>query len=93
MILVDAVGRSQAGYEAVAALADAVAAPVVDFGSRHNLDSDHWADGTPHRVALLADADLVIALDMRDVRWGISEIDLVRHTALISCNRAHRSSR
>ena len=82
VILVDAVGRSRAGYEAVAALADAVAAPVVDFGSRHNLDSDHWADGTPHRVALLADADLVIALDMRDLRWGISEIDLERHTAV-----------
>jgi thiamine pyrophosphate-dependent acetolactate synthase large subunit-like protein len=82
VILVDAVGRSRAGYEAVAALADAVAAPVVDFGSRHNLDSDHWADGTAHRVALLADADLVIALDMRDLRWGISEIDLEHHTAV-----------
>ena len=82
VILADAVGRSRQGYDALAALADAVAAPVIDYGSRHNIDSDHWADGTAHRDALLSDADLVLALDMRDVRWGISEIDLQRHTAV-----------
>ena len=79
VILADFVGRSEAGYGGLIALAEAAVAPVVDLGSRHNFPSDHWADGTSHHKALLRDADLVVALDLRDVRWAVSEIDLETH--------------
>ena len=79
VILADFVGRSEAGYRGLIALAEATVAPVVDLGSRHNFPSDHWADGTNHHKALLRDADLVVALDLRDVRWAVSEIDLETH--------------
>lgn len=79
VILADFVGRSSAGYEALIALAEALAAPVVDLGSRHNFPSDHWADGTEHQRELLQTTDLVVALDVRDLRWAISEIDIENH--------------
>jgi benzoylformate decarboxylase/acetolactate synthase-1/2/3 large subunit len=79
VILADFVGRSEAGYRALIALAELLAAPVVDLGSRHNFPSDHWADGTNHHRNLLADTDLVVALDLRDVRWATSEIDIENH--------------
>jgi benzoylformate decarboxylase/acetolactate synthase-1/2/3 large subunit len=79
VILADFVGRSSAGYEALIALAEALAAPVVDLGSRHNFPSDHWADGTEHQRELLQTTDLVVALDVRDLRWAISEIDIESH--------------
>ena len=49
VILADFVGRSEAGYRGLIALAEAAVAPVVDLGSRHNFPSDHWADGTSTR--------------------------------------------
>ena len=79
VILADFVGRSEPGYRALVTLAETLAAPVVDLGSRHNFPSGHWADGTNHQRALLRDADLVVALDVRDLRWAISEIDLESH--------------
>ena len=79
VILADFVGRSEPGYRALVALAETLAAPVVDLGSRHNFPSGHWADGTNHQRALLRDTDLVVALDVRDLRWAISEIDLESH--------------
>lgn len=79
VILADFVGRTKAGYDALIQLAELVVAPVVDLGSRHNFPSNHWADATTKHRELLADADLVVALDLRDVRWATSEIDIEQH--------------
>ncbi len=79
VILADFVGRSRDAYDALVSLAESLAAPVVDLGSRHNFPSDHWADGTDHQRDLLRTCDLVIALDVRDLRWAVSEIDLDSH--------------
>ena len=79
VILADFVGRSRAGYEALIRLAEALAAPVVDLGSRHNFPSDHPLDGTDCHRKLLVGCDLAVALDLRDVRWAVSEIDIEHH--------------
>jgi len=79
VVLADLVGRSRRGYQALVELAEMLAAPVVDLGGRHNFPSRHWADLTDARAEALAEADLVLSLDLRDVRWGISEIDLETH--------------
>lgn len=76
VILADFVGRSAAGYRALQDLAALTGAPVVDLGGRHNFPNAHPADGTPQRRELLREADLVLALDVRDLRWSISDIDV-----------------
>jgi benzoylformate decarboxylase/acetolactate synthase-1/2/3 large subunit len=78
VLLADLTGRSEPAYHALVELAECLAAPVVDLGGRHNFPNRHWADAGD-RARALADADVVACLDVRDVRWAISEIDLASH--------------
>jgi len=75
VILADYVGRSRAGHDALLRLAEALAIPVVDLGGRHNFPTGHWADCSAERHAQVEQADVVLALDCRDVRWAISRVD------------------
>ena len=79
VLLADLAGRSEPAYHALIELAEALAAPVVDLGGRHNFPNRHWADADGARAQVLADADVVVCLDVRDVRWAVSEIDLADH--------------
>jgi benzoylformate decarboxylase/acetolactate synthase-1/2/3 large subunit len=56
-------------------LAERLAVAVIDLGGR-SFPSEHWADQTGGWHATLAEADLVIALEMRDVTWGLTSVDL-----------------
>jgi benzoylformate decarboxylase/acetolactate synthase-1/2/3 large subunit len=53
-------------------LAERLAAAVVDVGGR-SFPADHWADQT---AEALRDADLVLALELRDVTWGVTTVNL-----------------
>ncbi|HEX6025225.1 MAG TPA: thiamine pyrophosphate-binding protein [Solirubrobacter sp.] len=53
-------------------LAERLAAAVVDLGGR-SFPPGHWAD---QPADALRDADLVLALELRDVTWGVTTIDL-----------------
>ncbi len=66
VILADRVGRSPEGAAALARLADLLAAPVVDFGARFNLPSDHALDVTGEAASLVEAADVVLLLDLTD---------------------------
>jgi benzoylformate decarboxylase/acetolactate synthase-1/2/3 large subunit len=79
VILADYVGRSRAGYEALVELAELTSAAVVDLGARHNFPNDHPNDLSLSRAEVLADADVVLALDLRDVKWGLSSTDVEHH--------------
>jgi benzoylformate decarboxylase/acetolactate synthase-1/2/3 large subunit len=57
------------------ALAERLAAAVVDLGGR-SFPAEHWADQSGAWHATLAEADLVVALEMRDVSWGLTTVDL-----------------
>jgi thiamine pyrophosphate-dependent acetolactate synthase large subunit-like protein len=57
------------------ALAERLAAAVVDLGGR-SFPAEHWADQTAAWHATLGDADLVLALELRDVTWGLTSVDL-----------------
>ena len=74
------VGKTRAGYEALIQLAELLAVPVIDMQARHNFPTGHWADGTPGRRELLENADVVLALELRDLMYGIGETDHVHHT-------------
>lgn len=75
VIIADYVGRSRAGYDALQRLAESLAAPVVDLGGRHCFPTGHWADCSQDRFGRIAEADVVLALDCRDVRWAVSRVD------------------
>ncbi|MQA77669.1 MAG: thiamine pyrophosphate-binding protein [Streptosporangiales bacterium] len=79
VILADYVGKSAAAYAALAELAEALAAPVVDLMARHNFPTGHWADATDAHHELLADADVVLCLDLRDLMFGLGRSDAVHH--------------
>jgi benzoylformate decarboxylase/acetolactate synthase-1/2/3 large subunit len=57
-------------------LVDLLSAAVIDLGARCTFPSDHWADQTSDRRQALAEADLVLALEVRDLAWGISDLDM-----------------
>jgi benzoylformate decarboxylase/acetolactate synthase-1/2/3 large subunit len=78
-IITDLTARTPDSYAALIELVEMLAAPVVDLGGRHNFPNDHWADLTDDRAAVLDWADLVLCLDLRDVIWGLSEVDLATH--------------
>ena len=75
VILVDHSGRSEAAYDAMIAIAEHLAVPVVDLGGRHSFPNTHWADATFDRVDLLRRADVVLCVDPRDTRWATTTID------------------
>lgn len=80
VILADYVGKSRVAYQALIELAELLAIPVVDLQARHNFPTGHWADGTPGHAELLGASDLVLALDLRDLMYGIGETNHVTHS-------------
>ena len=48
---------------------------VVDLGGR-SFPSDHWADRTTAWEQVLAEADVVLAIELRDVAWGLTRVDV-----------------
>ena len=79
VILVDLAGRSEAAYDALIRIAEALPAAVVDLQGRHNFPTGHFADAALGRGRILAEADVVLALDVRDLAWATSEVRLHDH--------------
>lgn len=79
VIIADYVGRSEPGYRALVRLAEALAAPVIDLMARHNFPTGHWADATSARHELLAEADVILCLDLRDPMSGLGQPDPASH--------------
>jgi thiamine pyrophosphate-dependent acetolactate synthase large subunit-like protein len=75
VVTADFVGRSRTAFEALVRLAEAFDAPVVDLGARHNFPTGHQLDATPAAGAVMAEADLVLALDPRDPLYGVASFD------------------
>lgn len=81
VLLADYVGRSADGYHALGELARLTGARVVDLGGRHNFPNTDPHDGTDRRGELLATADVVLALDVRDLSWAVSDVDAADRTS------------
>jgi acetolactate synthase-1/2/3 large subunit len=67
VVVADRAVRTQAGMDALVALAETLGAPVLDLGSRLNLPTTHWANQTGNNNALIAAADIVLFLEVDDV--------------------------
>ena len=67
VVLADYVGVSPEAVDALVELADLLALPVCDRGGRFNFPTNHPLDLTGAQFDLLREADLVLALELRDV--------------------------
>ena len=74
VLMAEYVGRSAGGFEALAALAETVGAPVHDVGARLNLPSDHALNLTLDSE-LFGYADLIVCLDVNDWEKSTSVLD------------------
>ena len=69
VIVLDRSARSQAGIELLVELADLVQAAVVDKAARMNFPTRHPLNQSYRRRAVLANADVILGLEVADL-WG-----------------------
>ena len=69
LIIADRAVRSQDGVKLMVALAEALAAPVIDHGSRMNFPTTHDLNCTFLRQTMIRDADVILLLEVADP-WG-----------------------
>ena len=69
LIIADRAVRSQEGVKRIVELAEALAAPVIDNGSRMNFPNTHDLDCSFMRPTLIRDADVILLLEVADP-WG-----------------------
>ena len=60
---------------ALTEVAEILAAAVVDLGGGCNFPTTHWADQSASSRDVMAEADFVLALEVRDVAWATTETD------------------
>lgn len=75
VIIADYVGRTPAAVGALVRLAEVLAAPVIDLGGRFNFPTTHPLDLTVAAHELLAEADVVLALDVQDLFGALVRTD------------------
>lgn len=66
LLLADRMARTPAGVAHLIELAEALQAPVVDLGGRMNFPSRHPLNQSDRNRALVADADLILGLEVTD---------------------------
>jgi acetolactate synthase-1/2/3 large subunit len=69
VILADRAARTPAGLARLVELAEALQAPVIDMGARLNFPTHHPLNQNERRRALIAGADVILALEVADF-WG-----------------------
>lgn len=77
LLLAEYTGRHPEAMPQLAALAEFLGAPVVDRGERLCFPNRHPLNLTGRAEAVLAEADLVVALDVRDLHGAISTVNRV----------------
>jgi acetolactate synthase I/II/III large subunit len=75
VVLADYVGRSGPAVGALVELAELLALPVIDLGSRFNFPNTHPLDLSGAEEDLLAQADVVLALDVFDLQKALGTVD------------------
>jgi acetolactate synthase I/II/III large subunit len=79
VILADYVGRNNEAVMSLVALADLLAIPVIDFGARLNFPNTHSLNLTGRNRELIANADVIMGLDMTDLYGALVRSDPNTH--------------
>ncbi|MGQ0571617.1 MAG: thiamine pyrophosphate-binding protein [Armatimonadota bacterium] len=75
VVLVDYMGRNPAAVPSLVRLAESLALPIIDLGSRFNFPNTHPLDLTGAEADLLPQADVVLALDVFDIQKAVATTD------------------
>ncbi|HET9001660.1 MAG TPA: thiamine pyrophosphate-dependent enzyme [bacterium] len=75
VVLADYAGRSAGAVASLVELAELLALPVIDLGSRFNFPNTHPLDLAGAEEDLLSAADLVLALDVFDLQKALGTVD------------------
>ena len=79
VILADYVGRNNDAVMSLVALADLLSIPVIDFGARLNFPNTHSLNLTGRNRELIANADVILGLDMTDLYGALVRSDPNTH--------------
>jgi acetolactate synthase-1/2/3 large subunit len=71
VIVVDRAARTPAGIKLLVKLAESLNAPVIDLLGRLNFPTNHYLNHTWLQPRLIADADVILALELSDL-WGLT---------------------
>lgn len=71
VIVADRAVRTQAAMDTLVKLAESLNAPVIDLLARMNFPTNHYLNHSSLQTRLLAEADVVLALEVGDV-WGLT---------------------
>ena len=71
VLLVEGLGRTPGGPEAVQSLCELVGVPVLELGSTFNLSNRHPLNVTGATVEVLKDADLVMTVGVKDIEAAL----------------------
>ncbi len=82
VVLADYVGRNPEAVHSLVRLAESLALPVIDLGSRFNFPNTHALDLAGAEADLLPQADVVLALDVVDIQKAVATTDRTARLAL-----------
>ncbi|HMH49646.1 MAG TPA: thiamine pyrophosphate-dependent enzyme, partial [Candidatus Acidoferrum sp.] len=71
VLLVEGLGRTPGGPQALQSLSELLGAPVIELGSSFNLSNRHPLNLTGAREDVLKDADLVVAVGVKDLEAAL----------------------
>jgi thiamine pyrophosphate-dependent acetolactate synthase large subunit-like protein len=75
VLIADLTGRHPAAVQSMMQLAELLAMPVIDRGGRFNFPNTHGLDCTDSADPVLAEADVVCALDVLDLFGALGRVD------------------
>jgi thiamine pyrophosphate-dependent acetolactate synthase large subunit-like protein len=82
VIIADYLGRSSEAVLSLAELAELLSIPVLDLGARLNLPNTHPLNLTGRNRELIANADVILGLDVMDLYGALVRQDPATHTAV-----------
>ena len=82
VILADYVGRNHDAVLSLVQLADLLSIPVLDLGARLNFPNTHALNLTGKNADLIANADVILALDLTDTYGALVKQDPNTHAAV-----------
>jgi acetolactate synthase I/II/III large subunit len=71
VLVVEGLGRTPGGSEALQSLAELLGTPVLEQGSAFNLPNRHPLNVTGANIEVLKEADLVVTIDVRDIEAAL----------------------
>ena len=81
LIIADYLGRNPRSMLSLVELAEALGAPVVDRGARHNFPNTHPLDLSGKEKELVAEADVILGLDVMDLYGALHRHDARTQTS------------